>query len=122
MGNIFSKNLGEKDVNSKFVGAFLPYSLNSYLAMYSIATDEPKTGVICNCLKNWQEEMKENLSVEELIELIVKKAMKSYEIEFKKKTFRLAGFIVQIKRALEKKGIEQKYIDEILKRVKDEAY
>lgn len=118
---LFSKKLTVKEKDVKFAGVNFPLPLNSYLTLYTIAMSTSKSALICNQMEEWKENQLEILSHEELIELVVEKAMEACP----KKEVRIEGamrfFINQLKTELIKKRIEKKMITKILTKVEYEA-
>ena len=114
---LFSKKHTVKEKAVKFVGVNLPLPLNSYLTLYSIATSTSKSAVICNQMDEWKDTQEELMPIEEVIELVVEKAME----ECPEKNNRIKGFLKRLEDELIKKRIEEEIIGLILKKVQHEA-
>ena len=118
---LFSKKITGKNKDVKFAGVNFPLLLNSYLTLYTIATSTSKSALICNQMEEWKENQMEIMPLEELIELVVEKALEACP----KKEVRIDGalkhFLNRLKKELVKKGIEKDIVSEILKKVTHEA-
>ncbi len=121
MGTLFSKKHTVKEKAVKFVGVNLPLPLNSYLTLYSIAMSTSKSPLICNQIEEWKEIQEELMPIEELIDLVVEKAMEECPEKDKRIEGALLYFLKRLKKELVQKGIEDEVIRKILKKVRHEA-
>lgn len=118
MQNIFRKTLAKENKYRRFIGGFVSDELMSYLSLYSLATDVPKSTIFVNVLKQWYDESKIDLTEEDLIDLLLKKAKTIHKQEKHKKTFNVNVFYANIRTQLNKKGVMKTSIDKIIKKLK----
>lgn len=116
---LFSKKAKNKDKDAKMVGGYIPLALNTYLTLYSMATEESKNTIFTNLIQNWKEELEEDLSLDVLIEDVREKAVDVYRRKRSRKGFLFTAFFNKMKKELEDKGIDAKSILLIMKGIID---
>lgn len=120
MKKIFTKNLAKVNKDKKFIGGYVSDELMSYLALYSIATDIPKSTIFKNILTDWHKETLLDLAEDELIDSLVDKAMLMYKQDKHKKTFNVNVFYAHVRTQLNDKRILKECIDKIVTKLKTE--
>jgi len=109
---MFSRKKQEGNKDSKFTGAHLPLLLNSYLTLYSLVKETPKSTILLNSLEVWKKEQIKDTPEESLITLIINDIAKSYKPTNSPNSKTV--FLEKVQLELNKKGVEQRVIDLIL--------
>jgi len=117
---IFKKKATKKGSENQFIGGFIPPELSYYINLYSLATEMPKNTVITNCLRNWFDEISEEVPAEVLIELLTKDAVREFKKARSRKDFDYKKFETQVKVELQQRKLSPDHIKEILKAIQNE--
>ena len=118
---IFSKVTRITEGNSIFIGAYLPLTLNSYFTLFSLAMENPKATILCDLVREWQDEMQVTKPKDELIKILQQKAISQLQKARKKKGFSFPVFLSQIHIELKKKGVDSSDIKLITKDIKEDG-
>ena len=81
----------------------------------------PKSTIICENLEEWKIEQEKNIPVDQLVEELGTKAAVIYNSDKRRNKPSLSKFLSGLKSELQKKGIEDLAIYQIIKYTKDGA-
>lgn len=117
MSKIFTKKNSEGSKLSKFVGAYVPTNLYTYLSLYVIANGTSKTDVLKTALDDWYEfeTQKNQISESQLTKDVVQYVLIPKWEEASKSRVKLEKFVMQITDELQKQGFDDSVINKILK-------
>jgi len=116
---MFNKKLSQKNEERKFVGANVPLQVSSYLSLYALCMQTSKSGLITEAILLWQERAEKTTPEPLLIDSLMIVIKAQFVADTPKKGD--SSFVSRLKKELEKKGIENRVIDAILKRFLDET-
>lgn len=119
MDPIFSRKLTSNEKEIKFTGAHLPLKLNAYLTMFSMATDTPKSTIICDSLESWKNTVDTSYSIDNLIKVLGEKAAIRFNLIKAVHKPNISQFVIQLRKELQKKGINDLHIHQIITICKD---
>lgn len=106
----------------KFVGAFLPLPIYSYMVLYTLAQRISKSILQRKLMEDWAKKTKTEVPDQDLIRNIVLQICKRWKEE---KTLNpnmdKPLYKTNLKRELFSKGLQTKYVDEILNAFENEA-
>jgi hypothetical protein len=105
-------NREKEDGDNKLVGISVPTSIVDYLNLFCVADSCSKTSIIRPLVERWVRKAKVKFPEEKLIETIAQNGYKGHN---KRKSF--VTIIKAIKRELQRRGIKESNIDEIIKQI-----
>ena len=109
-------NPKSKKEQCKFIGAFLPQWIHSYLAMYTLAKEQTKSEVIRNLIEDWVKSSE--ISDNELLQEIISKVKTQWKLQkHSDSSLNFDYFKRNIHQELTRKGMQEDYIELILKEI-----
>jgi len=119
MLKIFSRKTELNTKGVKFIGAYLPQPLNSFLSMWCISMGVSKTTIIIEQLERWKETLQKSVPIPELEKMLAQKALKNYYNLSKKNKISISLFLIGLDAELLKKGVDETSITVILKSIEN---
>lgn len=116
----FKREMRIKDdkVDSKLVGAEIPINIFYYLNLFCVADSRSKTSIVRPLIEKWYKKAVKDFPEKKLIDLVSKMGFENWKNRNNKRiTFNAAMKKQRIE--LSKKGIAEKTIDEIIKRIEN---
>lgn len=117
MANIFKKGIGTNENKTIFLGAFVPSEINTFVTLHSIATGKSKNKIIVESLNSFFAK-DSDITLEDVVILVAKKANEAYQLQASKKGFSKSTFYLRLKGELSKKKIEPAIVQKIIDLVK----
>ncbi len=113
---------------SKFVGVYLPRQICSYLSLYALGTGVSKSKIMRDCIEKWYQGNQRTSSIESLISKLADEAQKEWDArkaihryEWGNKIDTAFDFYKrEFMTKLERKGIDQEHIKQILGQLNNE--
>jgi len=106
--------------DTSLIGFKIQKDISSFLSLFCLAKGITKTSILTKLLKDWTiSEQQKKITKESLINSISERAFDTWR-NLHKKNRSFQGFLNSLRIEFHFKGIDDKYIDQILEKVQDE--
>lgn len=113
---------------SKFAGVWLPQRICAYLSLYALGTEVSKSKIMRAAIEKWYEHNQKAWPIQNLILTLAENAQVDWNIMKAKRRHEWGGKIdtafdfykQELTRKLERKGINQEHIKQILEQLSNE--
>ncbi len=99
----------------RLVGASLPLEIHGYITLYTLARGFAKSTILKTLLEHWIAQERLTYPDEELIMEAIRRVKLQWEMRKVRDKISYKQFLVELKEELTKKGLDEKYINMILK-------
>jgi hypothetical protein len=118
---ILSRKVLQGEKGTRFTGVHIPRELNSYLALFSLASSKPKSTVLLDSLVEWKSNSEVEMSQDKLILMVVNNVKRSYNFASLKVNGKKSVFLQDLSVELLRKGLEEGVVKLIIKKLQDAA-
>ena len=106
--------------DTSLIGFKIQKDISSFLSLFCLAKGITKTSILTKLLKDWIiSEQQKKITKERLLNSISERAFDTWK-NLPKKNRSFQGFLNSLRIEFHFKGIDDKYIDQILEKVQDE--
>lgn len=102
--------------DTKLVGAVVPTNISHYLSLFCVVDKRSKSSILRPMIEEWYEKAIVDFPEKKLIKLAAEMGYNSYKNRKKKRPFALV--IKQQEKELHKKGISDRQVESIIKKIK----